>query len=117
MALRMTAPVNAGETTLQKENAYLQARPLMLDKQRRTRVDEEGNALLVDGEPVTETYWCQTAELRWFTDNPANGGTQLRTHLDQVRFEVDLAAIGGDPIAALYASLKADVRFADAVDA
>ena len=117
MALRMTAPINAGEAAVDYPNAYLQARPLVLDKDTRQARDEEGAPVLEDGQPVVETYWYQTAEVRFFTDDPAQEGKRLRTHLDHVKIEVDLETMEGDPVAALYTALKADPRFAGATDA
>ena len=112
-------PVNAlaGDTEIPVESAYLQARPLVFDKGTRNQVDEGGAAVLVDGQPVPESYWYLVADLRWWSDDPASGGRRLRANPEQLKLEVDPDAIDGNPIAALYTRLKAEPGFESAVDA
>lgn len=114
MALKLDTTARAGEAEIPVTSAYLQVRPLVMDKGTRNKTDDDGNVVLVDGEPVTEDYWYVVADLRWWTKE---GGQRLRAEPEQVKLEVDPASITGDPIAALYARLKAEPGFETAVDA
>lgn len=117
MALRLAAKARSGEMDFDVPSAYLQARPLVMDKGTRPRTDKDGKVVLVNGEPVTEGYWYVVVELRWWTADPDQGGRRISTAVDQIKMEIDPADIQSNLIAELYGRLREEPRFADATDA